>query len=79
MVSASFNSDLEHFDKEIKRAGITILGEMGVDPGIDHMSAIPFIEKLRKRGGRIISYKSWCGGLPNIDCCNNPLAYKFSW
>ena len=52
---------------------------MGVDPGIDHMSAIPFIKKLRSRGGKILSYKSWCGGLPNIDCCNNPIAYKFSW
>jgi len=56
-----------------------MLGEMGVDPGIDHMSALQFIEKLRARGGKIIEYFSWCGGLPNIDCCNNPLGYKFSW
>jgi len=52
---------------------------MGVDPGIDHMSALEFIEKLRARGGRVTSYESWCGGLPNIDCCYNPIGYKFSW
>ena len=65
------------YDKLAKEKGIIILGEMGVDPGIDHISALQFIEKLRARGGKITKYFSWCGGLPNIDCCSNPLGYVF--
>jgi saccharopine dehydrogenase-like NADP-dependent oxidoreductase len=60
-------------------AGIIVLNEIGLDPGIDHMSAMKIIHGVRGRGGRIVSFKSYCGGLPAPEANTNPLGYKFSW
>lgn len=52
---------------------------MGVDPGIDHMSAMRVIHQVKDRGGKVVSFKSYCGGLPAPEANDNPFGYKFSW
>ncbi|KAI8849932.1 Saccharopine dehydrogenase [Chytridium lagenaria] len=64
---------------DAKKAGVTIMNEIGVDPGIDHLYAVKTIEEVHAIGGKIIHFKSFCGGLPAPECSNNPLGYKFSW
>ncbi len=80
MVTASYVSDaMRQLDEPAKRAGVMLLNEIGVDPGIDHMSAMRIIDDVRKRGGKVVSFKSYCGGLPAPDSNDNPWGYKFSW
>ena len=52
---------------------------MGVDPGIDHMSALKMIAEARQEGGEIVGFASLCGGLPAPEAATNKLGYKFSW
>ena len=66
-------------DAQAKEAGITVMNEIGVDPGVDHLSAVLTIDEVHKAGGKILSFKSYCGGLPAPECSDNPLGYKFSW
>jgi len=80
MATTSYVSkEMKELDRAAKDAGITILNEIGVDPGIDHMSAMKIIHDVEGRGGRIISFKSYCGGLPAPEANDNPYGYKFSW
>ncbi|XP_043721830.1 alpha-aminoadipic semialdehyde synthase isoform X2 [Telopea speciosissima] len=80
LVTASYIDDsISRLDERAKSAGITILGEMGLDPGIDHMMAMKMIDHAHVRNGKIKSFVSYCGGLPSPAAANNPLAYKFSW
>ncbi|ESW26524.1 hypothetical protein PHAVU_003G126300 [Phaseolus vulgaris] len=80
LVTASYvDSSMSMLDDKAKDAGITILGEMGLDPGIDHMMAMKMINQAHSRKGKIKSFTSYCGGLPSPEAANNPLAYKFSW
>jgi saccharopine dehydrogenase-like NADP-dependent oxidoreductase len=80
MVTASYRSDeMAAFDDAAKSAGITILNEMGFDPGLDHLSAMSVINEVQKAGGRIESFISWGAGLPSMEDDNNPFHYKFSW
>ena len=80
MVTTSYVSDaMKALDKPAREAGIMVLNEIGVDPGIDHMSAMRIIDDVRKRGGRVVSFKSYCGGLPAPQDNDNPFGYKFSW
>lgn len=60
-------------------AGVILLNEIGVDPGIDHMTAMRVIHKVQGQGGKITSFVSWCGGLPAPEANTNPFGYKFSW
>ncbi len=71
--------EMEALDGAAKDAGILLLNELGLDPGIDHMSAMRVIEAVRKDGGEIVSFQSYCGGLPAPEDDDNPLGYKFSW
>ncbi|KAF2456520.1 Apo Saccharopine reductase [Lineolata rhizophorae] len=66
-------------EQQAKDAGITVMNEIGLDPGIDHLYAISTIESVHKAGGKIISFLSYCGGLPAPEDSGNPLGYKFSW
>ena len=66
-------------DKEAREAGILILNEMGVDPGIDHMSAMKLIDGIRARGGRVKSFESYTGGLVAPESDTNPWHYKVTW
>ncbi|MHC2990277.1 saccharopine dehydrogenase [Pontibacter sp. HJ8] len=65
--------------EEAKQKNLTILMESGLDPGIDHMSAMAVIERVQTMGGKITSFKSYTGGLVAPESDNNPWNYKFSW
>ncbi|ORX65393.1 saccharopine dehydrogenase [Basidiobolus meristosporus CBS 931.73] len=67
------------YDEQAKSAGITVMNEIGLDPGIDHLYAVKTIDEVHKEGGKILSFLSFCGGLPAPEASNNPLGYKFSW
>jgi len=80
MVTTSYVSEaMQELDAGARAAGLTILNEVGVDPGIDHMSAMRIIDDVRRRGGRIVAFRSYCGGLPAPEANDNPFGYKFSW
>lgn len=80
MVTASYISpEMAALDGAAKAAGIVIVNEAGLDPGIDHMSAMALMDGAKARGGVITSFSSVCGGLPAPEAANNPLGYKFSW
>jgi saccharopine dehydrogenase-like NADP-dependent oxidoreductase len=64
---------------EARELGLVFLNECGVDPGIDHMTAMRIFHDAWKRGGRVVSFKSYCGGLPAPEANTNPVGYKFSW
>lgn len=59
--------------------GLIFINECGVDPGMDHMSAMRIIHDAHGRGGEVLSFRSYCGGLPTPDANTNPIGYKFSW
>ncbi len=63
-------------EKEAKEAGITVMNEIGLDPGIDHLYAVKTIEEVHKAGGKVTSFLSYCGGLPAPEASDNPLGYK---
>jgi len=80
MVTTSYVSEkMGKLDRKAKDAGILILNELGLDPGIDHMSAMKIIHEVQNKGGRIASFYSYCGGLPAPEANTNPWGYKFSW
>jgi len=80
MVTASYVSDdIKALDNKAKEKGVLVLMEMGVDPGIDHMSAMQIIDKIKDRGGKIKLFKSFTGGLVAPKYDNNPWNYKFTW
>jgi len=80
MVTTSYVSDeMKALDGKAKNAGILILNEIGLDPGIDHMEAMRIIHEVEAKGGEITSFTSYCGGLPAPEANTNPWGYKFSW
>lgn len=80
VVTTSYVSDaIRALEPEIKAAGITVMNEIGLDPGLDHLYAVKAIADVHAEGGRIKSFLSYCGGLPAPEAANNPLGYKFSW
>jgi saccharopine dehydrogenase (NADP+, L-glutamate forming) len=80
MVTTSYVSEeMKALDGQAKEAGITILNEIGLDPGIDHMSAMKIIHKIQGAGGKVTRFFSFCGGLPAPEADTNPWGYKFSW
>lgn len=80
LVTASYVSkEMAALDLEAQKAGIVLLNEMGLDPGIDHMSAMQIIDQLKAEGAEITSFKSYCGGLVAPESNDNPWGYKFSW
>ncbi|MBN2603123.1 MAG: saccharopine dehydrogenase NADP-binding domain-containing protein [Candidatus Thermoplasmatota archaeon] len=80
MVTTSYVSpEMSNLDSQAKKAGIIILNECGLDPGIDHMSAMRVIHEVEKNGGKIVSFRSSTGALPSHEANTNPFGYKFSW
>ncbi len=80
LVNASYVSEeLRAFDSAAREKNLLFLCEMGLDPGIDHMSAMQIIHDIQMRGGKISEFISVCGGLPAPDANDNPFGYKFSW
>ncbi|HAT48567.1 MAG TPA: saccharopine dehydrogenase [Flavobacteriales bacterium] len=70
---------MQALDGEAQKAGVLVLNELGLDPGIDHMSAMKVIDEIRAMGGRILGFQSYCGGLVAPDSDDNPWHYKLSW
>lgn len=66
-------------DAEAKAAGLVLLNELGLDPGIDHMSAMRIIDRIKREGGQVTAFESYCGGLVAPESDDNPWGYKFSW
>lgn len=80
MVTASYISpEMAALHRRAQEAGVTILNEVGLDPGIDHLLAMECFDQIKSNGGKITSFRSYCGGLPAPENADNPLAYKFSW
>ncbi|MBL1215498.1 MAG: saccharopine dehydrogenase [Ignavibacteriae bacterium] len=80
VITASYESfRIADLHKDAVKKGIIILNEMGLDPGIDHMSAVSMIKKIQKRGGQIKSFISYGGALPAPDVKSNPLDYCITW
>lgn len=80
LVTASYISpEIAALSEEVKNKGLIFLNEIGLDPGIDHMSAMEIIDRVKSEGGEIVSFKSYCGGLIAPESNDNPWGYKFSW
>jgi saccharopine dehydrogenase (NADP+, L-glutamate forming) len=80
LVTTSYVSkEMQFFDSDAKEKGLIFLNEMGLDPGIDHMSAMRMIKDIKQKGGSIKSFESCCGGFPAPESNTNPIHFKFSW
>jgi len=80
LVTTSYvQKDMEALGEEVKRAGLIFLNEIGLDPGIDHMTAMKIIDHIHGKGGKVEEFYSLCGALPAPESADNPLKYKFSW
>src|SRR5680860_1570326 len=80
LVTASYVSkEMKALDKEVKKNGLVFMNEIGVDPGIDHMSAMRVIDSVRDKGGKMLLFESFTGGLVAPESDNNLWNYKFTW
>lgn len=80
LVTASYVSDeMRSLDAEARAKGILLLNEIGLDPGLDHLSAMQIIDTIHARGGNVTAFYSYCGGLVAPESNDNPWGYKFSW
>lgn len=80
LITPSYLSpEIASMDAEARAAGIPILNELGLDPGIDHLSAMQVIDGLRKEGSTLMGFESYTGGLVSPESDNNPWHYKFTW
>jgi len=71
--------EMQALDEAARKAGVILLNETGLDPGIDHMTAMKVIDHIHGRGGKVEEFYSLCGALPAPEACDNPMNYKFSW
>nr|XP_018263129.1 alpha-aminoadipic semialdehyde synthase [Kwoniella dejecticola CBS 10117]OBR85287.1 alpha-aminoadipic semialdehyde synthase [Kwoniella dejecticola CBS 10117] len=80
LVTASYVSpEMKALDQAAKEKDVLLLGECGLDPGIDSMAAMRILDRVKREGKKVTSFVSWCGGLPEPSASNVPLRYKFSW
>lgn len=80
LLNASYqDDDIKALANEVKNKGLLFISELGLDPGIDHMSAMKMIANISKQGGKIKSFVSHCGGLIAAESDDNPWHYKISW
>jgi saccharopine dehydrogenase-like NADP-dependent oxidoreductase len=80
LFTASYiDQEVKQLASEIEKKGLLFLYEMGLDPGIDHMSAMALVDGIKSKGGNILSFISHCGGLVATNSDNNPWHYKISW
>lgn len=80
MVTTSYVSEgMRKLAPAVLEKGLIFLNEIGVDPGIDHMSAMKIIHEVEAEGGKVLHFHSYCGGLPAPEHNDNPFGYKFSW
>ena len=80
MVTASYISkEMKGLDSEAKQKGLIFMNEIGLDPGLDHMSAMQVIDRIRDNNAKILLFESFCGGLVAPESDNNLWNYKFTW
>jgi len=80
MLTTSYiKPEIAAMEEKVQAAGLTFLNEIGLDPGIDHMSAMQVIDRVKSQGGKVVGFSSNCGGLPAPEAADNPLGYKLSW
>ncbi|HNZ67420.1 MAG TPA: saccharopine dehydrogenase C-terminal domain-containing protein, partial [Planctomycetota bacterium] len=80
LVTASYISPaMQELHEQALESNLLFLNECGLDPGLDHMGAMKTIHEVQKKGGKVVGYSSYCGGLPALASNNNPFQYKFSW
>ncbi len=80
LFTASYVSqDISEMDEEARQKGLLFMNECGLDPGIDHMSAVEIIHRIKNMGGEVLSFKSYTGGLIAPESSDNPWRYKFTW
>lgn len=80
LVTASYISDaMQELDVAAKENNLVFMNEIGLDPGIDHMSAMKVIDEIRDKGGKMLLFESFCGGLVARESDNNLWNYKFTW
>jgi saccharopine dehydrogenase-like NADP-dependent oxidoreductase len=80
LVTASYVSDeMRAMNEEVKKAGLIFMNEIGLDPGIDHMSAMQIIDQIRAKGGKMLLFESFTGGLVAPESDTNLWNYKFTW
>ncbi len=80
LVTASYVSEeIKSLDGQAKKKGLVFMSEIGLDPGIDHMSAMQIIDQIRAKGGKMLLFESFCGGLVAPESDNNLWNYKFTW
>jgi saccharopine dehydrogenase-like NADP-dependent oxidoreductase len=80
MVTASYISpEMEALDEDAKANNLVFMNEIGVDPGIDHMSAMKVLDEIREKGGKVLLFESFTGGLVAPESDNNLWNYKFTW
>ncbi|MEO6639141.1 MAG: saccharopine dehydrogenase C-terminal domain-containing protein [Ginsengibacter sp.] len=80
LLTASYiDEKIKSLEEKIRQKGLIFICELGLDPGIDHMSAMKIIDDIRNDGGKIISFKSHCGGLIAPESDDNPWHYKITW
>ena len=70
---------MEEMHEQVKAKGLIFLNESGLDPGIDIMGTLKVVDEAKAAGFKVVSYESYCGGLPVAEQADNPLGYKFSW
>lgn len=80
LVTASYISkELKEMAEDVKAKGLIFMNECGLDPGIDHMSAMKVLDEIREKGGNPVHFESFCGGLVAPESDDNVWNYKFSW
>jgi len=80
LLTASYiSNEMYELDSQVKKAGIIFMNEIGVDPGIDHMSAMKIIDQIKNEGNELFMFKSYTGGLIAPESDNNLWNYKFTW
>jgi saccharopine dehydrogenase-like NADP-dependent oxidoreductase len=80
LLTASYiDAEIKKLAQQIEKKGLLFLCEMGLDPGIDHMSAMKIFNHVKKHGGKVLSFKSHCGGLVSPESDDNPWHYKITW
>jgi saccharopine dehydrogenase (NADP+, L-glutamate forming) len=80
LVTTSYiQPEMMQLNRDAEKAGLLFLNEIGLDPGIDHMTAMRIIDHIHGKGGKVDEFYSLCGALPAPEAADNPLKYKFTW
>jgi len=80
MVTASYiSNEMQALNEEVVKKNLVFMNEIGLDPGVDHMSAMKVIDSIRSKGGKMLLFESFCGGLVAPESDTNLWNYKFTW